>query len=352
MSVLTVQRLVKRFGARTAVAGFDAEIGSGEFFSVLGPSGCGKTTLLRMVAGFERPTTGRIFLRDKEITSLPPGERGVAMVFQNYALFPRMTVAENVAFGLETKRLPRPEIAKRVAGALESVHLAERSHSPVSDLSGGEQQRVAVARAIVVEPSVLLFDEPLSNLDVALRTSMRREIKDLQSRLGITTLYVTHDQGEAMSLSTRVAIMRAGMLLQVGTPVQAYEQPASPFVAEFLGSANLLEGRVDAGSGMLVMRGLQCSVPTDVLSGPGGEVVVAVKPENIVPTVEDDPEGIPGLVREVEFQGFTIGLVVQVNEVSLRSVYRPPRGSSMPAPGESMRVRIDWQRATVFGKSS
>ena len=352
MAVLTLEGLTKRFGGRTAVARFDATIDSGEFFSVLGPSGCGKTTLLRMVAGFETPGAGRILLRGKDITSLPPGERGVAMVFQNYALFPRMTVAENVAFGLETKHLPRPEIAAKVTAALESVHLENRSGSSVSELSGGEQQRVAVARAIVVQPAVLLFDEPLSNLDVALRASMRNEIREIQSRLNITTLYVTHDQGEAMSLSTRLAIMRSGSLIQLGTPVEVYERPASPFVAEFLGGANLIEGTIEAGSGRLVIAGFSPTLPAGKLTGLKGDVVVAIKPENIVPVSDGSPEGVSGIVEAVEYQGFMVSLDVLVGGLGLRSTFTTSPGKRLPVRGETIRISIDWQKATVFPRDT
>ncbi len=350
MAVLTLQNLSKSYGARKAVADFDAEIESGEFFSVLGPSGCGKTTLLRLIAGFEKPSSGRILLRDRDITLLPPGERGVAMVFQNYALFPRMTVFENVAFGLEVKRVPRPEIQKRVMKALEGVHLGNRPGSPVSELSGGEQQRVAVARAIVVEPAVLLFDEPLSNLDMALRASTRREIKELQSRVGITTLYVTHDQAEAMSLSSRVAVMRGGELLQIGTPMETYDYPASPFVAEFLGSANLLEGSIDTATGRFVTHGTMFSLPRELTSGLRGEITVAIKPENVVPFTGGPGEGIPGTIQSVEFQGFAISLLVSLGGVVLRSTFPVSVVSRIPVRGETIPFRIDWPRCTAFGE--
>jgi ABC-type Fe3+/spermidine/putrescine transport system ATPase subunit len=305
-----------------------------------------------MVAGFEAPSAGRIFLRDRDITSMPAGERGIAMVFQNYALFPRMTVAENVAFGLETKRLPRREIDARVADALESVHLAERGGSPVSELSGGEQQRVAVARAVVVEPAVLLFDEPLSNLDVTLRASMRKEIKELQSRLGITTLYVTHDQAEALSLSTRLAIMRSGELLQVGTPLEAYERPASPFVAEFLGGANLIEGRFDPESGGFATSGPAFNVPHSLFDGWRGDVIIAVKPGNILPVRGPDRETITGIVETVEYQGLMVSLTVAIEGLVLKSTFPAPQGDQFPARGERINLRIDWKWATVYRKDA
>ena len=352
MSVLTLQNLSKSYGSRTVVANLDVEIESGELFSVLGPSGCGKTTLLRMIAGFEKPSSGQVLLKERNITDLPPGKRGVAMVFQNYALFPRMTVFENVSFGLEVKRLRQPEIEKRVMVALEGVHLEDRHRSSISDLSGGEQQRVAVARAIVVEPAVLLFDEPLSNLDVALRGSTRREIKDIQSRLGITTLYVTHDQSEAMSLSARVAVMRAGKVLQVGTPMETYDHPASPFVAEFLGSANLLEGSIDRVAGRFNCLGGSIPVPRDLAAGIVGELVLAIKPENIVPFVSGTHDAIRGTVRSVEYQGFAISLLVVLNGIEVRSAFPASRLPRIPVPGEELSVKIEWERCSFFEKKN
>ncbi len=348
MSVLKFRNLSKHFGQRAAVVNVDVEIEAGEFFSVLGPSGCGKTTLLRMVAGFEKPSSGQILLGERDITRLSPGERGVAMVFQNYALFPRMNVFDNVAFGLEVKRLPRQEIQKRVMRALEGVHLQDRHRSSVSELSGGEQQRVAVARAIVVEPAVLLFDEPLSNLDVALRSTTRREIKELQSRLGITTLYVTHDQSEAMSLSTRVAVMRNGTFLQVGSPVETYERPESSFVAEFLGSANLLTGRIDQGTGSFSVAGSTFVIPRELVGRVGNEVIAAIKPESIVPLPAGQGDGITGVVQSVEFQGFAITLLVRFGATIVRSTFPVTTVPRIPAIGETLYFRIDWPRCSFF----
>ena len=239
-----LEAVTRRFGETVAVDDVTIEIRQGEFFSLLGPSGCGKTTLLRMVGGFEKPDGGRVHIQGRDVTSLPPQRRPTAMVFQNYALFPNMTVGENVEYGLKVRKVRREERRQRVLDALRRIELESLVDRPVTQLSGGQQQRVAVARAVAVEPLVILFDEPLSNLDIALREQTRRELKVLQQRLGITSLYVTHDQQEALALSDRIAVMRAGRIVQVGPPEQLYGEPESAYVAEFLGGSNIIR---DAG---------------------------------------------------------------------------------------------------------
>jgi len=248
MAGLKLEGISKSFGRFAAVRPIRLEIRPGEFFAILGPSGCGKSTLLRMIAGYEQPDAGRVFLGETDITSLRPQDRGIGMVFQNYALFPHMTVFENVAFGLRARKVSGGSIREQVAAALESVSLSGKSDSSVPALSGGEQQRVAVARALVIRPRVLLFDEPLSNLDIALRLQTREEIRTLQRATGITTVYVTHDQGEAMSLADRIAVMRAGEVEQAGEPGILYNSPANSFVAEFLGGASLIDCHLDASA--------------------------------------------------------------------------------------------------------
>lgn len=235
-----LEAVTKRFGSTTAVDAVTLEIQRGEFFSLLGPSGCGKTTLLRIVGGFEQPDAGRVHIGGRDVTTAAPQRRPTAMVFQNYALFPNMTVGQNVAYGLRVRKVAPNERRRKVEEALARVDLAELVDRPVTQLSGGQQQRVALARAITVEPDVILFDEPLSNLDVSLREQTRRELKVLQRRLGTTSLYVTHDQQEALALSDRIAVMRQGRLVQVGRPEELYEQPDTAFVAEFLGGSNIV----------------------------------------------------------------------------------------------------------------
>jgi ABC-type Fe3+/spermidine/putrescine transport system ATPase subunit len=246
---ITIRGVVKRFGAVTAVDRADLTVDDGELFTLLGPSGCGKTTLLRLIAGFEQPTSGRILLDGVDVSDVPPHRRNVNTVFQSYALFPHLDVERNVAFGLERKRVPKAEVRRRVGEVLDLVHLQGLGRRRPSQLSGGQQQRVAVARALVLKPSVLLFDEPLSNLDARLRRQMREEIRELQQRLGLTVVYVTHDQQEAMAVSDRIIVMNAGRIEQQGCPRELYERPATPFLARFMGESNSVRGfvrRLDA----------------------------------------------------------------------------------------------------------
>ncbi|NND73066.1 MAG: ABC transporter ATP-binding protein [Rhodothermales bacterium] len=243
-----IQGVTKRFGKTIAVNDVSLHVSRGEFVSLLGPSGCGKTTLLRLIAGFENPDSGKIFFEGKDSTALSPQKRPSAMVFQNYALFPHMTVAENVAYGLKVRRVGKAEITNRVKVALEQVDLSGSEKKPVTQLSGGQQQRVALARAVAVEPDVILFDEPLSNLDVALRERTRNELRLLQKRIGMTSIYVTHDQEEALSLSDRIAVMQDGKIIEVGSPEVLYSEPITSFVAGFLGGANLVSSPVVASS--------------------------------------------------------------------------------------------------------
>ena len=241
---VSLHNITKRFGATPVVNAVTLDIAAGELFFLLGPSGCGKTTLLRTIAGFYFPDTGTLKFGDRDVTTLPPNQRNTGMVFQNYALWPHMTVAGNVAYGLEVRKIPADEKTKRVKAALAAVRMGEFADRPATLLSGGQQQRVALARALVVNPDVLLLDEPLSNLDAKLRLEMREEIRRLHKETGLTTIYVTHDQAEALSLADRVAVMNLGEIEQVGTPRELYRSPANEFVTGFLGAANFAEGRV------------------------------------------------------------------------------------------------------------
>ncbi|HEX2153085.1 MAG TPA: ABC transporter ATP-binding protein [Acidimicrobiia bacterium] len=269
----------KRFGDVIAVDDVDLTIGNGEFFSLLGPSGCGKTTTLRMIAGFEFPTEGSILIQGKEMGLLPPNQRPVNTVFQSYALFPHMTVADNVAFGLEMKKLPSAEVSSRVGRVLDQVQLRSRADAKPSELSGGQRQRVALARALVNEPEVLLLDEPLGALDLKLRQSMQVELKDLQARVGITFIYVTHDQEEALTMSDRIGVMDNGRLLQVGEPAAIYERPTSRFVAGFIGDINLLSATVSSPDAVRLANGHELPISTGAAAG--AEVTLALRPERM-----------------------------------------------------------------------
>jgi spermidine/putrescine transport system ATP-binding protein len=273
--------VTKRFGDDVvAVDDLDLTIGDGEFFSLLGPSGCGKTTTLRMIAGFEFPTEGSIRIHGHEMGLRPPNERPVNTVFQSYALFPHMTVFDNVAFGLEMKKMAKADVETRVRRVLDQVQLAHRADAKPNQLSGGMQQRVALARALVNEPEVLLLDEPLGALDLKLRQNMQYELKDLQSRVGITFVYVTHDQEEALTMSDRIGVMSHGKLLQVGDPHEIYERPKSRFVADFIGDINLLEGEITASGAARLSNGVEVAIPSG--HPVSGKVTLALRPERLM----------------------------------------------------------------------
>ncbi len=282
---IAVRDLTKRFGKLEVVGRVTFDIGEGELFTLLGPSGCGKTTILRLIAGFYAPDEGDVIFGDRRVNDVPPHERGIGMVFQNYALWPHMKVAENVAYGLKLRKLPASEIAGRVEGVLAKVRLAGLGDRYPGQLSGGQQQRVALARALVLNPQILLLDEPLSNLDAKIRLQVRAEIRKLQKELGITTIYVTHDQEEALTLSDRIAVFNQGRLLQVGAPRALYERPENRFVADFIGINNMIEGTVravDAAGGLAIATALGelRALPSVTLKA-GDPCVACVRPENI-----------------------------------------------------------------------
>lgn len=335
MAFLELRRVTKTFGSTAAVRGVSLSVERAEFVALLGPSGCGKSSLLRLIAGLEMPDSGSVILDGRDITLEPPQKRGIGLVFQNYALFPHMTVEKNVAFGLEGRGLSRGEIGRRVEEVLGAVSLSGKEKVSVTTLSGGEQQRVAVARALVVEPAVLLLDEPLSNLDVALRQQTREEIRSLQRRIGITTVYVTHDQAEALSMADRVAVMRSGALEQVGTPVELYESPVSAFVATFLGGANLLPS--DGG----------LSIPSAIAGQAGEGGLIAVKPENIRITAPGEEGTEPGTLLEREYLGFVTTFVIAVRSVVLRANVLSAEIPRDLCPGQPVGVAIDWSHAVV-----
>ncbi len=299
-AAIRLEGLGKRYGDVAAVKPLDLKIEGGTLVTLLGPSGCGKTTLLRMIAGLEAPTEGRIAIGHRDVTALPPGERNVSMVFQSYALFPHMTVLENVSYGLISSGLHRREAAAQAEAALGTVGLQGLGERLPSELSGGQQQRVAVARALVLEPEVLLFDEPLSNLDARLRRSMREEIRALQRRLGLTVVYVTHDQSEALAVSDRIVVMRNAAIAQVGTPRSLYAEPDSVFVATFMGEANHVKGRITAVEGNqaeVAIGPLTLRLPARGLRV--GETDVVVRPE----AIRFASDGLPATVQRATYMG-------------------------------------------------
>jgi len=293
---VTIERVSFGYGATAVLGDISLAVARAEFFAFLGPSGSGKTTLLRLVAGFGRPSAGRIRIGERDVTDLAPWSRNVGMVFQSYALWPHMTVAKNVAFGLERRRLPRQKIVQKVADALDLVGLSAFADRRPAQLSGGQQQRVALARTLVIEPEVLLLDEPLSNLDARLRLDMRAELKALQRKLGITTIYVTHDQEEANAVADRIAVLDQGRIQQIGTPVELYDRPANRFVAGFLGAANLIDGRIEA-DGRFIADGVTLAN----VGGAAGPASIAVRPQDI--TMTTAREGIAATVEAIEFLG-------------------------------------------------
>jgi iron(III) transport system ATP-binding protein len=354
---LRIERVSKRFtregqSAFAAVNDVSLTVEPGELLTLLGPSGCGKTTTLRMVAGFEQPDEGRIYIGDADVTDLMVYRRSIGFVFQNYALFPHLTVFENVAYGLRVRRLAGAAIRARVGQVLELVGLPGYERRFPNQLSGGEQQRVAVARAVVVEPQLLLFDEPLSNLDAKLRVQMRAELSRLQKQLAITTVYVTHDQEEAMAISDRIAVMRAGTVAQLGTAEALYRAPASAFVAQFIGRVNLVESRVlGAAGGRLTVElwGASLSVPADGVPAPwaaGARVLLVLRPEalTLVPDATKAGSGevvAPGVVRSRTFLGEKVEYAVEVAGALVQAVTYDPLRRGVAEVGARVGVACD-----------
>ena len=297
-----VDNVTKAYGKNIVIQGLSAEIRPGEFFTLLGPSGCGKTTLLRMIIGFNTIEGGEIRVNDKVINNIPTNKRNMGMVFQNYAVFPHMNVRDNVAYGLKTRRMPRAERYKKADEILKLVRIDQYADRMPAQLSGGQQQRVALARAIVIEPEVLLMDEPLSNLDAKLRVEMRNVIKQIQHQIGITTVYVTHDQEEALAISDRIAVMNDGVIQQIGTPKHIYQRPANEFVSTFIGLSNLLDAECRANT---LIFGDEYRVPVKTLrEGASGKVHVAVRPEEFIIHTDGTP-GISAEVTSSVFLGMT-----------------------------------------------
>ena len=345
MVEVVVRNLVKRFGSVVAVDDVSFEVKHGEFLTLLGPSGCGKTTTLRCIAGLEIPDDGEIYIGDKLVSAprkgifVPPEKRNIGMVFQNYAVWPHMTVFDNIAYPLKIKKLPKEEIRRRVKRVLELVHLEGLENRYPHQLSGGQQQRVALARALVMEPEVLLLDEPLSNLDAKLREEMRFEIKEIQRRTGITVIYVTHDQAEAMAMSDKIAVMNKGKILQIGTPTEIYRKPANAFVAGFIGLANFFEYRsiqfeedhvcVELKNGYVI----KCAPPVKT----GSEYVVVVRPSDIEILTRAEPDTIPGTVVKTTFLGNVVDYRIDIGGQIIRV---ESKSSDIIEPGSKVYLKV------------
>lgn len=347
MSEVRIEHVFKRFGDVTAVSDFDLTVKDGEFVSLLGPSGCGKTTSLRMIAGFERATEGEIYIGDHCVSShikntfVPPEKRDIGMVFQSYAVWPHMTVTENVAYPLKIQKVPKEERAARVAEMLKLVHLDEYGSRYPHQLSGGQQQRVALARALVMRPGLLLLDEPLSNLDAKLRESMRFEISSIQKELGITVIYVTHDQSEAMTMSDRVVVMSRGVIQQIGTPYEIYRNPANKMVADFIGLVNFVEGEVQGDR--VYISGTGVSFPNT--SGVTGSATIAVRPENI--TMSRSSGTIEGTLVHRFYLGDAVDYRVQCKHHVIRVIVK---GAELKEFTDGEKVYLDFDKIMVFDR--
>jgi spermidine/putrescine transport system ATP-binding protein len=339
-----LEGVVKRFDDAVAVDGISVEIPRGSFFALLGPSGCGKTTTLRMIGGFEEPTEGRIFLGDQDVVGLPPYKRDVNTVFQSYALFPHMSIEDNVAFGLERKGVPKGERKGRVAEMLELVGLSGFGKRKPRQLSGGQQQRVALGRALVNHPRVLLLDEPLGALDLKLRKQMQLELKRIQHEVGITFVHVTHDQEEAMTMADQIAVMNQGHIEQLGPPTELYERPATAFVAGFLGASNLLAGTVEGPDTIRLEDGTLVRASVNGRSGP---VAAGVRPEKITLGAGGGVNELPGTVSESAYIGVATQVVVRTSAGTVHVFAQNiDSGGRIPAPGTN--VILSWAPESTF----
>jgi spermidine/putrescine transport system ATP-binding protein len=348
MSSVVLERLSKRFGDVEAVRELTLDIGDGEFFSLLGPSGCGKTTTLRLIAGFEEPTDGRIFIGDREVTQTPAHKRPVNTVFQSYALFPHLSVADNVAFGLRFKSVEKRERRRRVGEALQLVRLEGFERRKPSQLSGGQQQRVALARALILEPAVLLLDEPLGALDAKLRRSLQIELKSIQEAVGITFVYVTHDQEEALTMSDRMAVMADGLVQQLGTPRDVYEEPATTFVADFLGVSNLMSAHAEGGGHVRLGEAALSAGRGDVEAR--GEVRLTIRPERVrVEAVGTDGENrLPGTVSRVVYLGSTTQILLELAAGQTLQATTSAADGLPPGEGEAVTVHLPAEALRVL----
>ena len=355
--ILRFEKVSKSFSGQRVLDEFDLELRAGEFLTLLGPSGCGKTTCLNLVAGFLKPDLGTIFLRGRAVNDVPPRRRNLSMVFQTWALFPHMRAAENVAFGLLMRGRPRGEIERRVREMLDLVRLSEAAEKNPSQLSGGMRQRLALARALAVEPDILLLDEPLSALDAALRKEMQVELKRIHEKLRVTTIFVTHNQEEALTMSDRIAVMRGGRIVRLDTPRELYEDPRSRFVCTFMGDVNIFEGTVETvEAGGAVLRaagGVGVRLPVREGLAPGAPCTVAVRPERV--TVRAAPtagaqNSIPGLVRHMVYNGTSVQYWVEAAGRELLALEYRKSGAAMPQKGDRVSLEFEPEALMVLDR--
>jgi multiple sugar transport system ATP-binding protein len=346
MASVTLSAVKKSYGATNVIHGVDIDIADGEFVILVGPSGCGKSTLLRMVAGLESITGGEIRIGDRQVNNLPPKERDIAMVFQNYALYPHMTVGKNMAFSMELRKAPKAEIEERVQKAARILGLDALLHRYPRELSGGQRQRVAMGRAIVRDPQVFLFDEPLSNLDAKLRVSMRTEIKELHQRLKTTTVYVTHDQVEAMTMADKIVVLHDGRVEQIGAPLDLYDRPRNLFVAGFIGSPsmNFMAGKIEGGM-FRADDGFSLPLPVGAVASEGQKVTYGLRPEHI----RLDASGVEARVNVVEPMGSETQVVANLGGHSLTCLFRERISAR---PGETIRISPDTEYTHLFDAQS
>ncbi|MDY0287311.1 MAG: ABC transporter ATP-binding protein [Sphaerochaeta sp.] len=340
------RNLIKKYDENTVIHNLSVDIREGEFFTLLGPSGCGKTTLLRMAAGFNSIEGGEVLFDNIRVNELPPNKRNIGMVFQNYAIFPHLSVKDNIAFGLKNRKVPKEEIPALVAEIMDIVQITQYANRLPEKLSGGQQQRVALARAIVIQPDVLLMDEPLSNLDAKLRVELRNAIKEIQKKIGITTLYVTHDQEEAMAVSNRIAVMNMGVIQHVGTPKNIYQRPSNLFVSTFIGRSNIIEGFIDEDG---VLDLMEFRIDKLNLKAPyKGKVIVSIRPEEFVFSTI----GISGIIQRSMFLGLNTHYFILLKNGELIETIQESSVDDILVEGSEVHLEVKREKINVFDAES